>query len=147
MQPKRYMLEVNRYLILPPWHRLQELNHLAREFYAGKADGQSVKEIEERLGSPYEASVAIQSRYPRYQQSLLRYPFLFLACFGAWELFWTFVTLKTHLYDSVVLSARAAAASPSLTPGKFIFLCILAIAVGLFFYSFFKYVPEENPKV
>ena len=147
MLPKRYVLTVNRYLILPPWHRMQELNSLAREFYAGKADGQSVREIEDRLGNPYEASAAIQSRYPRYQQSFLRYPFLFLGCFGAWELFCAFITLKTHLYDSVALSARAAAASPSLSPGMFIFLCILAMAVGFFFYVFFKYIPEENPKV
>ena len=147
MLPKRYVLTVNRYLILPPWHRLRELNALAREFYAGKADGESNQEIEDRLGSPYEASAAIQARYPRYQQSFFRYPFLLLGCFGTWELFLTFITLKTHFYDGLALSPKAAAASPSLTPGKFIFLCVLAMAVGFYFYTFFKYIPEDNPKV
>ena len=140
MTPREYILAVNRWLNLPPWYRLRELNQVAGAFCAGKSDGLSPEEVEASLGSPGEAARRILSGYPQYRKSSFRYIPLLAACAGLWQLLCAVIILRNEFYRHVTLPAEIAAASPGLTPAEYIGRCLLAVVLGLSLYIRLKYV-------
>ena len=164
MNPKYYIDSVRRQLDLPPFEKMKEINFLKREFCAAQADGLSMKGLEERLGTPQEAAERIRSRYPEYEHSPLRlFPLALLLgsglCFG----FNLKPFLLTHTgefardqvlqalemteyipsADCAAASQSSIAAASSLSYGEILFLSVLGIIIGIYFYFFFYYMPKN----
>ena len=149
MPPKFYILAVNRRLWLPPWYRLPELNFIARQFYAGRADGQSWEEIEAQLGTPDEAAARISASYPRYEKLPLRFlPMVFglMSVRGIVNQIARLVKIQiirnSEIFDSIVNGEEVLQQSLNasiLTPQESLVLLLIGLAINIWLYFFFKY--------
>ena len=141
MTPREYLIAVNRWLDLPPWFRLLELNQLAKTFCAERRDGISPEETEASLGSPLEAARSILARYPRYRKSSLRFFPLVFSFLGLWQLVCSLIILKTGF--RAPLPESLAAASPGLTPAAYLTRCAAVMVAGFYFYLTLKYYHKK----
>ena len=160
-----YISRVQRNLNIPPWYAVRELRELKREFKSCQAEGMTDTKIKEKLGEPEEAAALIQTRYPTYHNNPLCMAPLVLACVS---LFGLFIELRDKFYHLMGASTRHELilsgemplytiyneagqgpsngpflSAPGYDPEDVMFFCALGLVIGIYFYFFFRYTPDN----
>ena len=159
-----YISRVQRNLNIPPWYAFKELRELKKEFKACQAEGMTDTKIKEKLGEPEEAAALIQTRYPTYHSNPLCMAPLVLVCFSIFGLIVELRDKFYHLlgattYHEMVLAGEAPIyrvrtgygryengpvfSFSGYDPEEVIFFCALGLIVGIYFYFFFRYTPDN----
>ena len=160
-----YISRVQRNLNIPPWHAAKELRELKREFKSCQAEGMTDTKIKEKLGTPEEAAAGIQCRYPTYHSNPLCMAPLVLVCVSLLGLF---IELRDKFYHLMGASTRHEMilageiplyttyngagqghtngpflSAPGYDPEEVMFFCALGLVIGIYFYFFFRYTPDN----
>lgn len=160
-----YISRVQRNLNIPPWYAVKELRELKREFKACMAEGMTDTKIKEKLGEPEEAAAMIQTRYPTYHSNPLCMAPLVLVFVSLFGLFIELRDKFYHLlgastYHEMLLAGEAPLyrtrngpgqgytngpflSAPGYDPEEVIFFCALGLIIGIYFYFFFRYTPDN----
>lgn len=159
-----YISRVHRNLNIPPWHAAKELRELKREFKACQAQGMTDTKIKEKLGEPEEAAAYIESRYPTYHNNPICMAPLVLAFVSGAGLLIELRDKFYHLFGAktgheMLLTGEMALyridsdeggyingpfiSAPGYDPEEVMFFCALGLVIGIYFYFFFRYTPEN----